>query len=179
MLEKLGRLSRERGISRGIASVLSSGLLIRGTIAAGDPLDLFDPGELEVLDLGEEVMITGAGSTASEVYALRVRGHSMIEDDILDRDYVLIAPCRSVPNGTIAVALERSANGGRGAATLKRVFVERGHVRLQPANSAVATRVISRKEWDRDWEVQGRLIGVYRCFDQHARARVAGEHLLP
>jgi repressor LexA len=164
MLEKQGYLNRERGISRGVASVRSSGPLIRGAIAAGDPLYVADPGEQEVLDLGDEAMATGVSGAAGEVYALRVRGNSMIEDGILDGDYVLIAPCRSVPNGAIAVALERCANGGRGAATLKRVFVERDRVRLQPANSAVDTRLISHEEWDRAWEVQGTMVAVYRRY---------------
>jgi repressor LexA len=164
MLEKQGYLNCERGISRGVATVRPLGPLIRGTIAAGDPLYVSDPGELEALDLSEAAMATGASGTAGEVYALRVRGNSMIEDGILDGDYVLIAPCRSVPNGTIAVALERCANGGRGAATLKRVFVERDRVRLQPANAAVDTRVICGEEWNRGWEVQGRLVAVYRRY---------------
>src|SRR5262249_39827319 len=157
-----GYLNRERGISRGLASVRPSGPLIRGTIAAGDPLYVADPGELETLDLGDSAMATGVSGAAGEVYALRVRGTSMIEDGILDGDYVLIAPCRMVPSGTIAVALERCANGGNGAATLKRVFVERDRVRLHPANSAVDMPPISREEWDRDWEVQGMLVAVYR-----------------
>src|SRR5262249_19574292 len=99
-----------------------------------------------------------------DTYALRVRGDSMVEDGILDGDYVLIA--RSpVAQGTIAVAVHHSANGGRGAATLKWVYVYEDEVHLRPANPAYATRVIPREDWDREWSVQGKLVGVYRRYE--------------
>ena len=103
-------------------------------------------------------------SSLKEIYALRVRGQSMIEDGILDGDYVLIAPAQTVVNGTIAVALHRAGIGDRGAATLKRVFIEDDGVLLQPANPAFAPRRISSEEWDDEWEVQGRVVAVYRRY---------------
>ena len=88
----------------------------------------------------------------------------MVEDGILDGDFVLIAPS-PVAQGTIAVAVHHSANGGRGEATLKWVYVYEDEVHLRPANPAYDTRVIAREDWDREWSVQGKLIGVYRRYE--------------
>jgi repressor LexA len=77
---------------------------------------------------------------------------------------LLINPSPTAVHATIAVALHDSANGGRGEATLKWVFVYEDAVHLRPANPAYATRVIAREEWDREWRVQGTLVGVYRRY---------------
>jgi repressor LexA len=142
------------------------GLRIRGMIAAGNPLDLFDEGEEETLELDTLASALPGKRPPHEraVYALRVRGDSMVDDGILDGDYVLIAPSPAVIHATIAVAVHDSANGERGAATLKWVFVYEDEVHLRPANAAYATRVVPREEWDREWRVQGTLVGVYRRY---------------
>jgi repressor LexA len=164
-----GLLRRLPG-SRGLLPVRASGLPILGTIAAGDPLDLFEEGEFELLRLPDEPSASsGHGlsherDTYRDTYALRVRGDSMMEDGILDGDFVLIGPC-PVAQGTIAVAVHHTANGGRGEATLKWVFVYEDEVHLRPANPAYATRVIARVEWDREWSVQGKLLGIYRRYE--------------
>lgn len=170
ILERDGLLRREPGASRGLLSTRPVGPQVWGAIAAGEPLDLYDPGELDTLDMGALVGARHAAPAGSigemvDVYALQVRGTSMIEDGILDGDFVLIAPSPQVPNGTIAVVIHQTANGGRGAATLKRVFVDlpRG-VRLQPANALLASRWVAAEEWDREWRVQGRVVSVYRDY---------------
>jgi repressor LexA len=160
-----GLLRRLPG-SRGLLPVRPAGLQILGTIAAGDPLDLFEEGEFEVLRLPDQPGApSGHGlSHQRDTYALRVRGDSMVEDGILDGDYVLIAPS-PVVQGTIAVAAHHTANGGRGEATLKWLYVYEDEVHLRPANPAYATRVIAREDWDREWSVQGKLVGVYRRYE--------------
>jgi repressor LexA len=160
-----GLLRRLPG-SRGLLPVRASGLPILGTIAAGDPLDLFEEGEFETLRLPDQPGVSsGHGlSYQHDTYALRVRGDSMVEDGILDGDFVLIAPSSAV-QGTIAVAVHHTANGGRGAATLKWVYVYEDEVHLRPANPAYDTRMIARQEWDREWSVQGKLVGVYRRYE--------------
>jgi repressor LexA len=160
-----GLLRRLPG-SRGLLPVRASGLPILGTIAAGDPLDLFEEGEYEMLRLPDQPSaFSGHGlSHQRDTFALRVRGDSMMEDGILDGDYVLIAPS-PVVQGTIAVAVHHTANGGRGAATLKWVYVYEDEVHLRPANPAYDTRVIAREDWDREWSVQGKLVGVYRRYE--------------
>jgi len=164
-LVEQGLLHRQPG-SRGLLPVRVSGVPILGTIAAGDPLDLFEEGEFEMLRLPDQPSVSSGYGLAHQrdTYALRVRGDSMMEDGILDGDYVLIAPS-PVVQGTIAVAVHHSANGGRGEATLKWVFIYEDEVHLRPANPAYATRVIARDEWDQEWSVQGKLVGVYRRYE--------------
>ena len=88
----------------------------------------------------------------------------MIEDGILDGDYVFIAASPTAAPGAIAVARHRSANGGHGEVTLKHIAVEADSVRLRPANPAHSVRVIAREEWDREWTVHGALVEVRRCY---------------
>jgi repressor LexA len=144
----------------------TTGVRLLGTIAAGLPLDLFDEGTEELLEVDEltkAIPHTGA-PTHGDIYALQVQGDSMVEDGILDGDYVLIVVGPTVAQGAIAVAVHDSANGGRGETTLKRVYVHEDEVHLQPANPAYPVRVISREEWVGEWRVQGTVVGSYRRY---------------
>jgi repressor LexA len=113
VLVRQGLLRRERG-SRGLLPTRPTGLPLRGPVAAGAPLDVFESGDVDLLEL--EAFIPPLPGTQQTfqlgVFALLVRGDSMIEDGILDGDYALIAPSPTVAPGAIAVALHRSANGG-------------------------------------------------------------------
>jgi repressor LexA len=165
VLVKQGVLRRVPG-SRGLLLVRPAGLPMLGAIAAGAPLDVFDTGDVELLDL-ETLARALPGkrqSLTQGVFALRVRGDSMIEDGILDGDYALIAASPTVAQGAIAVALHRSANGGNGEVTLKHVDVDADAVRLRPANPAYPVRVIAWEERDREWTVQGALVEVRRRY---------------
>jgi repressor LexA len=158
VLEEKGFISRVPKKSRSIRvlrPLLPSGVPIHGTIAAGSPLDLFEPGQVDTLDLSGH-------APESEEYALLVRGRSMIDDQIADGDYVIIQRTKDIRDGDIVVALHRTAQGDRGAATLKRIFRERDGFRLQPANSEMEPIFVPGSEWDEEWEVQGRVTAVYR-----------------
>jgi repressor LexA len=172
ILEEQGLVRREPGRSRGVRSTRPVGLRVLGTIAAGEPLDQFDAGETELLDFGEIApALTAApvaGASEREMYALRVRGTSMIGDGILDGDYVLIAPSPTALNGTIAVVVHKTANGGRGAATLKHVFRRDEGVLLQPANPTLDPWFVPAEEWDREWLVQGTVVAVHRQYGPYA-----------
>jgi repressor LexA len=153
VLEKKGYLIRERKKSRGLRLVQEDrGLRIEGTIAAGAPLDIFDPGQQEVLDLARH----------RREFVLQVRGQSMIEDHIADGDFVLVERDTPITDSDIIVATHRLANGDRGAATLKRLYRENDRIRLQPANSEMDPIYIPAQEWDDEWEVQGKVTAVYR-----------------
>jgi repressor LexA len=159
------RLRRLPG-SRGLLPARTTGVRLLGTIAAGSPIDVFDEGATEVLEVDELTRtFPSSGRPAyGDIYALLVQGDSMVEDGILDGDYVLIAFGPTVAQGAIAVAVHNSANGARGETTLKRVYVREDEVRLQPANPAYPVRVISREEWSREWRVQGAVVGSYRRY---------------
>jgi repressor LexA len=154
VLEKKGRIQRERKKSRGIRLVEQHdrGLLVAGTIAAGQPLEISTSPESERLDL----------AVHTREYVLLVRGNSMIEDHIADGDYVLIEREAYLNDGDIVVATRRTASGDAGAATLKRLYHESGGIRLQPANSEMEPIHIPAREWDAEWEVQGKVTAVYR-----------------
>jgi len=155
MLEKKGLIARESKKSRGIKLVQQPfGIPVMGTIAAGEPLEVFnDPSES--IEIGRELEQQGT-------YALVVKGQSMIEDHICDKDYVVIKPQSTCENGDIVVAVHLLGNGGR--ATLKRFFQEkeRDRVRLQPANSEMDPIYVPRSEWDQEWQIQGKVVAIFR-----------------
>ena len=117
-----------------------------GAIAAGEPLETFE--DNEHLSFAPFV-----GS--DDVFALQVNGSSMVDDHILDGDYVLIQKTKRASQGEIVVALVRGAE-----TTLKRFFREGNMVRLQPANMQMDPIIVPAT----DVEVQGRLLAVHRRY---------------
>jgi repressor LexA len=154
MLEKKNLIEREAKKSRGIKLKQQLwGIQVLGSIAAGEPIEVFsEPGE--VLEAGRELEQQGA-------YALVVKGQSMIEDHICDKDYVVIKPQSTCENGDIVVALNLQGNG---RATLKRFYQEKeqNRVRLQPANSTMNPIYIPKTQWDQEWQIQGKVIAIFR-----------------
>ena len=86
----------------------------------------------------------------------------MVEDHIADGDFVLVQGDTNFNDGDIIVATHKQATGEGGAATLKRIYREQGRMRLQPANAEMEPIYVSAKEWDEEWEVQGKVTAVYR-----------------
>lgn len=158
MLEKMGHITRERRKSRGIRLVSHqrAGIPIAGTVAAGIPLEI---------NLDSPDMMDMCADTRRAGYMLLVRGDSMIGDHIADGDYVVIATDAAFSDGDIVVATNH-AGGEHGSATLKRVYREHDRVRLQPSNETMDPIYVPRAEWDRDWQVQGKMIAVYRRFEK-------------
>ena len=164
MLEKRGYITREPKKSRGIRLTRQPwGVPVEGTIAAGEPIEIFSEPE-ETVDVGH-------GIDPDANYALIVKGRSMIEDHICDGDYVVIKRQPNCENGDIVVAVHME-EGVRGKATLKRFFQEKEHdrVRLQPANSELEPIYIPRGEWDREWQVQGKVVAIVRQYGGPTRA---------
>jgi repressor LexA len=118
-----------------------------GRIAAGRPLEAVE--ERETISLGD--FARGGNS-----FVLQVKGSSMIEDHIMDGDFVVCEQTQVANAGDIVVALI----GGE-EATLKRFYREGpGKVRLQPANSEMAPIMVAAN----DVKIQGRVIGVLRKY---------------
>lgn len=156
-LEKQGKIFRLERKSRGIrlTETAPRGLIIEGTIAAGEPLEIFpaspDP---ERIDLAQH----------TSEYVLRVRGDSMIEDHIASGDLVLVQRDADIRDGDIIVATKLNADTSEGgAATLKRIYKEANGVRLQPANATMKPIHISKRDWNANWQVQGKVTAVYRA----------------
>jgi repressor LexA len=158
ILEKKSMISRQEKKSRGIKLTKpTSGVSIKGTIAAGQPLDIFPSEEQQTISIGNGLV------DAENAFALVVKGRSMIEDHICDGDYVVVKPQSTCQNGDIVVAVHMQ-EGIEGSATLKRFFQEKEHdrVRLQPANSELDPILIPRNIWDREWQVQGKVVAIFR-----------------
>jgi len=139
-LEQAGYIRRQRELSRAL-ELLEPGrgsrtvtVPIIGTIAAGQPIPVPTPDTWSI-DWGETVEVPASLlGGREEVYALRVKGNSMIDALVGDGDLVILAPADRAENGEMVAAWLKE----EGEATLKRVYYERGRVRLQPANENLA-----------------------------------------
>jgi len=157
ILEKKGFINRQRGISRGIglAADVRTEVPIIGTIAAGQPIPVPDQETWDVTGTAERLQVPSQMLQGRQgVYALRVKGQSMIDALISDGDIVLMQFINSVENGALAAVWLKNEH----EATLKKFYAERGRVRLQPANSAMRPIYTTAA----NATVQGRVIGVIR-----------------
>lgn len=153
-LERKGLISKKDGVVRGIEltqvfSKTSEGLEvpIMGFIAAGSPIEPYtDPNAM--LSISPDMV-----SSAKRVFVLQVRGQSMIEDGILDGDYVVVEQQDRATNGDIVVALLDN-----GLATLKRFYKEATRIRLEPANRMMAPI------FAKNVTIQGRVVGLIRRY---------------
>lgn len=100
-------------------------LPLKGLITAGKPIEAIE--EQETIAVPVDIVPDSANS-----YVLRVKGESMIEEGILDGDYVIIERNPSPKNGDVVVALLDNAY-----ATLKKFYREKDRIRLQPANKTM------------------------------------------
>ena len=121
-----------------------------GTIAAGQPIDAFEAPEGHVT-IDAAAFSGGRADGQRALYALRVRGDSMVDACIQDGDLVIVRRQSVAADGDVVVALLEGEQ-----ATLKRFYREPGRVRLQPANPYYPTI------YARDVAIQGRVVGVIR-----------------
>jgi repressor LexA len=153
-LEREGLIRRTPNISRGI-EVLSFDLPdgeceipLLGVIAAGHPIEAVL--SRETICIPRDMM--GRGRT----FALRVRGDSMIGEQIRDGDYVIVESRQTADNGQTVIALIDGSD-----ATVKRFYQERGRVRLEPANPRYKPIIVKPPK---RVSVQGVVIGVIRKY---------------
>jgi repressor LexA len=125
----------------------SAELKVYGRIAAGRPVEAIE--DEETISLGE---FTHNGNS----FVLQVKGNSMMDDHILDGDYIVVEQTQVANPGEIVVALVAGTD-----ATLKRFYREPGgKIRLQPANSEMKPIIVPAG----DVKIQGRVIGVLRKY---------------
>lgn len=159
ILKEQGKIRHDAKKSRGIA--LSDGLErellpehgaqvpIVGTIAAGRPIEA-------VLERDQYVTVPGVRD--QELFALRVKGKSMIEDLIDDGDIVVCRRQQAANNGDTVVALITDGPTESGEATLKRFYQESDRVRLEPRNSTMHPIYVEPE----DLMIQGKVVTVIR-----------------
>ena len=122
-------------------------LPLMGYIAAGQPLEPHvDPNATFQISAS---MISGSKTA----YVLQVKGESMIEDGILDGDYVVIEKVDRATNGEIVVALVDD-----NLATLKKFYKEGEQIVLKPANASM------QPIYPKSLKIQGRVVGLVRKF---------------
>lgn len=118
-----------------------------GRVTAGLPIDLCDE--------NERVSVP-SNMVRRNTYALRVQGHSMIDDNIQDGDIIVVERRETAENGQTVVAM---INGEQ--VTLKKFYVERGGIRLQPANQEMQPIILRNEEI----QILGIVTGVIRPMD--------------
>lgn len=162
VLAKRGYIRRDPDISRGIEILDNDGerlaervsVPVMGQIAAGAPIEAIE-GHAEQVTLTQDLV------PLEGVFALRVRGKSMIEDLIDDGDLVIVRPQDTADNGAIVVALINDGPGTEGQVTLKRIFREKDRVRLQPANATMEPIYVRPDQVT----VQGQVVCLIRQID--------------
>ena len=136
-LERMGHIHRDREVSRAIELLDGSGrrprtisIPIIGQIAAGQPIPVPEGS----IDYSETVDVTEEMTGGKEdVYALRVKGNSMVDALVNDGDLVIMQQAATADNGQMVAAwLKREQE-----VTLKKFYREGARVRLQPANEAM------------------------------------------
>jgi repressor LexA len=124
-------------------------LPLLGKVAAGVPIEAIP--DSETVAVPEDFLTRG-----SDHYVLRVKGDSMIDEQIRDGDYIVVSAKNTATNGETVVALVRGE-----AATVKKYYREQdGRIRLQPANAAMGPMFLRGTEV----MIQGVVIGVLRRY---------------
>lgn len=163
VLEKKGYIRRYKGAVRGIEvldsntedinySPINDGSLIElpvlGFIACGEPIEPYtDPNAT----LAVNANLVNPGDKS---FVLQAKGDSMIDDGILNGDYVVVREQNQAINGDIVVAVLKN-----GFATLKRFYKEATRIRLQPANSTMSPLYVANVE------IRGKVVAVIRQFN--------------
>ena len=154
-LERKGYIKRNYNESRAIeilpsdASPRAIELPLLGTVAAGMPIEALEHNETFCVP---DSLVGRSGSH----YVLRVRGNSMIDEQIRDGDFVVVNERQRADNGEMVIAL---VNGT--SATVKKYYRERdGRIRLQPANDTMQPIYVH----ENDVTIQGIVVGVLRRY---------------
>ena len=123
-------------------------LPLLGYVAAGSPIEAVVG--TETIAVPEDLV-----GKRGETYVLRVKGDSMIDEQIRDGDYVIVEDRRTADNGEMVIALLNGAD-----VTLKKLYREQGRIRLQPANPAMQPIIAPAEQV----QVQGVVVGVMRRY---------------
>lgn len=160
-LEEKGWIKREGGKSRALRVEEPSAVERRrtakipvlGSIRAGMPILAVENHE-DYIDFP----IMNRAWAYNELFALRVKGESMIGAGILDGDIVIVKKEQAANNGDIVVALIEDEDTLESTATLKTFYREQGHIRLQPENPTMEPIIVTEAI------ILGRVVGNLRYY---------------
>ena len=160
ILQKEGYIHRDSEVSRGIElfEKLRNNIVkipILGTIAAGLPIPVPETDTWDITISAETLDVAADMIKGKEgIYALKVKGHSMIDALVDDGDIVLMQQTSVAENAEMVAVWLKKEN----EATLKKIYKESGHIRLQPANVQMQPIYTDAD----NIEIQGRVIGLIR-----------------
>jgi repressor LexA len=152
-LQEKGFIKRAWNRSRSVEMIpTNSGgravdLPLLGYVAAGSPIEAV--ATTETIAVPEDLV------GRRDTYVLRVRGNSMIDEQICDGDFVIVEDRKTAQNGETVVALLSGSD-----VTLKKFYRENGRVRLQPANPTMQPIYVDPEQL----QVQGVVVGVMRKY---------------
>ena len=155
ILEREGFIRRIPNVSRGIELVVDAQpeakneIPLLGIVAAGNPIEA-------VLNY-ETVCVPRDMMRAGRMFALRVRGDSMIDEQIRDNDVIVLQSQQTAENGQTVVALIDGSD-----ATVKKFFGNKQQVRLEPANPNYKPIIVRPPQ---RVQVQGVVVGVIRKYE--------------
>ena len=158
ILERKGYLRRIPGGSRAIEILGGSpfhagqilSLPIVGRVRAGEPI-------LAIENIEGYINLDKSLVSSEDVFLLRVQGDSMIEAHIQDGDFALVKPQPNAENGEIVVALIEDE------ATIKRIFMKKDLIRLEPANPSMEPIVVRKGE--KKISIVGKVVGIFRKME--------------
>lgn len=153
ILQEKGYIKREKNTARS-AEIEKKETLIsipfKGYIAAGQPIEAIE--ESETITIPSNLMSTG------NLFALGVKGDSMIDEGIFDGDTVIIRKQSSVEDGETAVALINNNE-----VTLKKIYKEKNRIRLEPANPKLKPLYV------KEVIIQGKVISTFRNIEEQEK----------
>src|SRR5260370_31317077 len=156
ILEREGFIRRIPNVSRGIELVETESakqkyeIPLLGVVAAGTPIEAIL--NYETVSIPRDMMREG------RMFALRVRGDSMVDQQIRENDLIILQSQQTAENGQTVVALVDGSD-----ATVKRFYGSRNQVRLEPANPNYKPIIITPPE---RVQIQGVKVGVIRQYQQ-------------
>ncbi len=121
-----------------------------GNVAAGNPIEAIE-NPTETIPIPP-----GLVSTKGKLFALSVKGDSMIEDGIFEDDIIICRQQNTANRGQTIVAIVE------GEATVKHFFKEKNHIELHPANSTMTPIIVSK---DEEFNIAGVLVGLIRTYE--------------
>jgi SOS regulatory protein LexA len=150
ILQEKGYIKREKNTARSTQVEKRESLIsipFKGYIAAGQPI--------EAVEEFETITIPSSYASTGSLFALGVKGDSMIDEGIFDGDTVIIRKQSSVEDGETAVALINNNE-----VTLKKIYKEKNRIRLEPANPRLKPLYV------KEVIIQGKVISTFRNIEE-------------
>jgi repressor LexA len=129
----------------------AEGIPVIGRVAAGEPV-------LAEQNIEGYINPKDLFKPTKDTFILKVRGDSMVDEGIMDGDHVVVQPVTAIENGRIGVVLLDDE------ATVKKVYVRRDHIALEPANKAAGYKTRYIKRGSQKVRIIGRVVGCFRML---------------